>query len=51
MLDILLVAILSPIALICVIISIAIIFGMLKWIIKRILNIVNTLKKKDNRQC
>ena len=53
MLNILLLIILSPIALICGIISIAIIYGILDYIIKLILNtadaISNAINKKDNK--
>ena len=53
MLNILSLIILSPIALICGIISIAIIYGILDYIIKLILNtadaISNAIKKKDNK--
>lgn len=52
MLNILLLIILSPIALICGIISVAIIYGILEWIIKLILNtadaISNTINKRNN---
>ena len=53
MLNILLIIILSPIALICGIISIAIVYGILDYIIKLILNtadaISNAINKKDNK--
>lgn len=53
MLNILLIIILSPVALICGIISIAIIYGILDYIIKLILNtadaISNAINKKDNK--
>lgn len=53
MLNILLLIILSPIALICGIISIAIVYGILDYIIKLILNtadaISNAINKKDNK--
>lgn len=53
MLNILLIIILSPVALICGIISIAIVYGILDYIIKLILNtadaISNAINKKDNK--
>ena len=52
MLNILSLIILSPIALICGIISMAIIYGILKWIIELIFKtadvINNTINKRDN---
>ena len=52
MLNILLIIILSPIVLICGIISIAIIYGILNYIIKLILNtgdaISNAINKRNN---
>ena len=52
MLNILLIIILSPIALICGIISVAIIYGILECIIKLILNtadaIINAINKRNN---
>ena len=52
MLNILLLVILSPVALICGIISIAIIYGILNWIIELIFKsaevINNTINKRNN---